>query len=97
MDDAERLLSIIRAAPLPFDKNDSQLAQEYRNWYYGERSDKLKVSEFTTILDTRLDTTDIPDAFDLRPLSSERITLKMRELKPAQFYYVKDIDDEPDR
>lgn len=38
--------------------------------------------------------TEIPDVFDLRPLSSQRITLKIRDIKPAQFYYVRDIDDD---
>ncbi len=37
---------------------------------------------------------EIPDFFDLRPLSNQRITLKIREIKPAPFYYVKDIDDD---
>jgi len=36
---------------------------------------------------------EIPDVFDLRPLSSQRITLKIREINPAPFYYVADIDD----
>jgi hypothetical protein len=37
---------------------------------------------------------EIPDVFDLRPLSSQRVTLKIRNIKPAQFYYVTDIDDD---
>jgi hypothetical protein len=37
---------------------------------------------------------DIPDVFTLRPLATQRITLKIREIKPAKFYYVKDIDDD---
>ena len=45
MNDEERLLSIIRAAPLPSDKTDSQLAQEYRNWYYGVRTSRLRPGE----------------------------------------------------
>lgn len=43
--DIERLVSIIRAAPMPMDKSDSQLAQEYRNWFYGIRVERLKASE----------------------------------------------------
>lgn len=45
MNDVERLLSIIHEAPLPFEKTDSQLAQEYRNWFYGVRSGRLKATE----------------------------------------------------
>lgn len=37
---------------------------------------------------------DIPDVFDLRPLTTQRVTLKIREIKPAQFHYVRDIDDD---
>jgi len=37
---------------------------------------------------------DIPDVFDLHALATQRITVKIREIKPAQFYYVRDIDDE---
>lgn len=49
MSDAERLLSIIGAAPLPSDKTDSELAQEYRNWYYGIRAERLKLVEPTAM------------------------------------------------
>jgi hypothetical protein len=52
MIDAERLLSIILAAPLPFGKSDSQLAQEYRNWFYGIRVDRLKITEQQQVDDT---------------------------------------------
>ena len=45
--DAERLLSIIMTAPLPSGKTDSELAQEYRNWYYGVRSERLKPAKPT--------------------------------------------------
>ena len=49
MNDEERLLSIIEAAPFPGDdKTDSELAQEYRNWYYGVRSDRLEAAKPTT-------------------------------------------------
>ena len=37
---------------------------------------------------------DIPDIFTLRPLATQEITLQITEIKPAQFYYVPDIDDE---
>ena len=37
---------------------------------------------------------EIPDIFDLRPLATQRITVKIREIKRAQFYYVPDFDDE---
>jgi hypothetical protein len=36
---------------------------------------------------------DIPEVFDLRPLSSQRITLTIRESKPASFYFVAESDD----
>ena len=36
-EDIERLLTIIKNAPSPFGKTDSELAQEYRNWYFGSR------------------------------------------------------------
>jgi hypothetical protein len=45
MNDVERLLSIIHECPLPFEKTDSQLAQEYRNWFYGVRSGGMKATE----------------------------------------------------
>lgn len=45
MDDVKRLLSIIKSAPLPFGKTDSQLAQEYRNWFYGIRSENLEAAK----------------------------------------------------
>jgi hypothetical protein len=37
---------------------------------------------------------EIPDVFDLRPLSSQRVMLKIREVKPASFYFVSGNDDE---
>lgn len=37
---------------------------------------------------------EIPDVFDLRPQATQRVTLKIREIKPAQFYYVRDVDDD---
>ena len=40
-----RLLSLIHAAPDPFEKTDLQIAQEYRNWFYGVRLDKLSARE----------------------------------------------------
>jgi flagellin-specific chaperone FliS len=43
-DDVKRLLKIIFAAPIPIDKNDFQLAQEYRNWF-NSIGDNLKASE----------------------------------------------------
>ena len=36
---------------------------------------------------------EIPDIFDLRPLATQQITLIIREIRPARFYYVPDIDD----
>lgn len=36
---------------------------------------------------------EIPDVFDLRPLATQRITLLIREIRPARFYYVPDEDD----
>jgi hypothetical protein len=36
---------------------------------------------------------EVPDVFDLRPLSTQRITLRVREIHPAPFYYVPDEDD----
>ena len=36
-EDVKRLLTIIKRAPSPFGKTDSELAQEYRNWYLGSR------------------------------------------------------------
>ena len=44
LDDVKRLLQIIKASPVPLDKSDSQLAKEYRNWFFGVRQ-KLKASE----------------------------------------------------
>lgn len=51
MNDVKRLLSIIHEAPLPFEKTDSQLAQEYRNWFYGVRSGMLKATEHRLHMD----------------------------------------------
>jgi len=45
MDDIRRLLNILEAAPSPVDKTDSELAQAYRNWFYGMRADNLKAFE----------------------------------------------------
>ena len=39
---------------------------------------------------------DIPDVFDLRPLATQRVAVKIRDIKPAQFHYVRDIDDDED-
>ena len=39
------------------------------------------------------DELDIPDVFDLRPISTQQITLIIREVRPARFYYVPDEDD----
>lgn len=36
-EDVIRLVLIIKSAPKPFGKTDSELAQEYRNWYLGSR------------------------------------------------------------
>ena len=36
---------------------------------------------------------EIPDVFDLRPISTQQITLIIREVRPARFYYVPDEDD----
>ena len=36
-EDVKRLLTIIKRAPSPFGKTDSELAQEYRNWFLGSR------------------------------------------------------------
>ena len=36
---------------------------------------------------------EIPDVFDLRPLATQQITLIIREIRPARFYYVPDEDD----
>jgi hypothetical protein len=37
---------------------------------------------------------EIPEIFTLRPIATQRITLKIREIKIAQFRYVRDIDDD---
>ena len=37
---------------------------------------------------------DIPDIFTLRPLATQQITLEITEIKPARFYYVRDMDDD---
>lgn len=36
---------------------------------------------------------EIPDVFDLRPISTQQITLIIKEVRPARFYYVPDSDD----
>jgi hypothetical protein len=52
-EDIERLLKIIKSAPSPFGKTDSELAQEYRNWYLGARLNmKAKEQEQMKQLDT---------------------------------------------
>lgn len=43
-EDVKRLLAIIKSAPSPFDKTDSELAQAYRNWFFGSRLN-MKASE----------------------------------------------------
>lgn len=43
-EDIKRLLTIIKRAPTPFGKTDSELAQEYRNWFLGSRLN-LKAAE----------------------------------------------------
>ena len=43
--------------------------------------------------DTENEDFEIPDVFDLRPLVTQRITLLIREIRPARFYYVPDEDD----
>jgi hypothetical protein len=43
---------------------------------------------------TRLDPTEVwetPEVFDLRPLSSKRVTAKVRKVEPARFYFA--VDD----
>ena len=37
---------------------------------------------------------EIPEIFTLRPIATQRITLKIREIKTAQFRYVRDMDDD---
>ncbi len=39
------------------------------------------------------DEAEIPDVFNLRPLVTRQITLIIREIRPARFYYVPDEDD----
>jgi hypothetical protein len=46
--DKARLLSIIRAVPKPIDMTDSEIAAAYRNWFYGERINRLKSGEMKT-------------------------------------------------
>lgn len=36
-EDIKRLLTIIKSAPSPFNKTDSELAQAYKNWFFGSR------------------------------------------------------------
>ena len=43
--------------------------------------------------DTENEDFEIPDVFVLRPLVTQRITLLIREIRPARFYYVPDEDD----
>lgn len=40
---------------------------------------------------------EVPDIFDLHPLFTQRITLHIRQVRPAVFYYVSDIDDLDER
>jgi hypothetical protein len=44
--DKKRLLMVIKGAPSPFGKTDSQLAQEYRNWYFGARLSLTAAEQF---------------------------------------------------
>ncbi len=43
-EDVKRLLTIIKSAPSPFNKTDSELAQAYKNWFFGSRTN-LKANE----------------------------------------------------
>jgi hypothetical protein len=36
---------------------------------------------------------EIPDVFDLHPIFTQQITLIIRDIRPARFYYVPDEDD----
>ena len=49
-EDIKRLLTIIKRAPTPFGKTDSELAQEYRNWFLGSRLN-LKAAEQSFVPD----------------------------------------------
>lgn len=40
----------------------------------------------------RLEELEMPEVFDLPPLSSMRVTAKVRKIEPAQFYFVMDED-----
>jgi hypothetical protein len=33
---------------------------------------------------------EIPEVFKLRPLSSQRVTAKVRKVEPARFYFIDD-------
>ena len=58
-EDVKRLLTIIKRAPSPFGKTDSELAQEYRNWYLGSRLN-MKAAEQSILRNRFLSNT--PDA-----------------------------------
>jgi hypothetical protein len=51
------------------------------------------VIEAETNPDSEENELEIPDVFDLRPISTQQITLIIREIRPARFYYVPDEDD----
>ena len=36
---------------------------------------------------------EIPDVFNLKPLSSQRVTFTVRETKPASFYFISEGED----
>ena len=37
---------------------------------------------------------DVPEVFDLRPLSSQPITVRVTKIQPALFYFVADDDED---
>ena len=41
-----RVLYVLANCPNPFGKTDAQLAQEYRNWYAGDRAISLTHDDF---------------------------------------------------
>ena len=43
--------------------------------------------------DDEVDELKFPGIFDLRPLFTQEITLRIREIRVAQFHYVPDMDD----
>jgi hypothetical protein len=42
---------------------------------------------------TRMSELEIPEVFELPPLSSRRVTIKVRNRGPAPFYFVPEDDD----